>query len=91
VSRAQHDSGRPKEIRRDCGGKAEDLRLGHPEEGQSDNATLRVIPIGARFDHIASFQERLRVNQKNGYSATEKLARSRFYLLNFFSGDPKML
>jgi len=33
-----------------------DLRLGHPNEGQYDHATLRVKPINLRFDHIASFQ-----------------------------------
>jgi hypothetical protein len=32
------------------------LRLGHPNVGQSDHATLRVKPINARFDHITSFQ-----------------------------------
>ena len=33
-----------------------DLRLGHPNVGQSDHTTLRVKSINARFDHIASFQ-----------------------------------
>ena len=33
-----------------------DLRLGHPNVGQSDHTTLRVKAINARFDHIASFQ-----------------------------------
>jgi hypothetical protein len=32
------------------------LRLGHPNAGQCDHATLRVKPINPRFDHIASFQ-----------------------------------
>lgn len=32
------------------------LRLGHPNVGQCDHATLRVKPVNARIGHIASFQ-----------------------------------
>jgi hypothetical protein len=47
------------------------LRFGHPNVGQSDHTTLRVKSINARFDHIASFQREVTVNQKKTGFATE--------------------
>jgi hypothetical protein len=47
-----------------------DLQLVRPEEGQYNHATLRVKPINARFDHIASFQKSPGVNKKNDCFAT---------------------
>jgi hypothetical protein len=43
-----------------------DLRLGHPNVGQSDHATLRVKSINARFDHIASFQREVESKPEEG-------------------------
>jgi hypothetical protein len=42
------------------------LRLGRPNVGQSDHATLRVKSINARFDHIASFQREVESKPEEG-------------------------